>query len=611
MDYNSYTMLDVFKYYFQTFKKDKDLIIMWFLLLQGLLNGAIPLFAVIFPKYIIDAISVGNLNDVIFYVLLFGFSSMICLSLATYMRGVISGRILASRVKKATEFSTEFRYISYKYLEDSEFNKRRNEAQATFRNGNEGYQGVIETLVAQLPAIVSIIGFIAILGIFNPWIIIIALLSAFMQLKLALKAKKYAIDRHQERTDYERKAQYFYQTSQDYTYAKDIRISRMSEPLVNKYSSKVKGVLSVLKSTLGFECRMSLFDVLFVLVTNGFTYYLVINAYFAGTISLGTITMTIMSVLAITVQMQTAFKSLARIKEHTDMTKKYMAFLEENLEYDTSDSPGELIDYNGMTIEFKNVSFKYPNSDEYVLKNVSFMVDNLSKLALVGINGAGKTTIVKLISGLYLPTEGDIFINGHSTKDLNRYDLRSQIAVVFQDVNVYAGTVLENLTGLNPTEEERSNALDKFAQVGLKDKIDGYANKENQVLLKALDSEGVEFSGGETQKLSIARALYKENTKLIILDEPTASLDAIAEKEIYEKFNELVDQRTALMISHRLASTRFCDNIIFLEHGQIIEEGSHDELMQIINGRYKEMFVTQGKYYKKGSEQSEIHYSVS
>ena len=166
---------------------------------------------------------------------------------------------------------------------------------------------------------------------------------------------------------------------------------------------------------------------------------------------------------------------------------------------------------------------------------------------MVGINGAGKTTIVKLIAGLYLPTKGDIFINGHNTKDLNRTHLRQQLSIVFQDVNIYAASILENITGLHPTEEEKRQALNTLKQVNLLDKVNSFSEQENQVLLKSLDSKGVELSGGESQKLAIARALYKDNTKLIILDEPTASLDAIAEKEIYEKFNELVHQRTAII----------------------------------------------------------------
>lgn len=605
MDYKEYKMKDLIKYYLDTFKKDKDMVIVWFILLQGLFNGAIPIIAVIMPKYIIDAISVGDIENSMIYVLIFGLSSLILASISAYMTGVVRGRILASRVRKVTEVGKELRYSKFEYLEDAVFNKKREEALATFRNGDEGYQGFIMTICTQLPVVISIIGYILILGVFNPLIIVVALLSALIQLKLSLKAKQFNIDHYEEKTDQQRKAQYFYLTSQDYTYAKDIRISRLADSLYKKYIGKVKNVLSIIKKTLKFERNISFFDVLFLLITNGLTYYLVIRAYFVGNISLGTITMTIMSILAITVQLQVVFRALARVKEETDKTKKYMAFMSQGLEFDTIDSKGEIIDFKGMKIEFKHVSFKYPNSKNYVINDLSFTIENLSKLALVGINGAGKTTIVKLISGLYLPSKGDIYINGYNTKDLNLYSLRKQVAVVFQDVNVYAATILENITGLNPTEEERQIALKQYEKVGLKEKIDGYEKKENQILLKALDSEGIEFSGGQAQKLSIARALYKENTKLIILDEPTASLDAIAEKEIYENFNELINNRTAIMISHRLASTRFCDNIIFLENGQIIEQGTHEDLMQLENGKYKEMFLTQGKYYKKGSKRYE------
>lgn len=606
MDYTKYSNLDLIKYYYKNFKRDKELFVFVLIFISSLCNGILPLLAVIFPKFIVDAIGANDLSNVLFYILMFGGLSLVLSSIHLYLRGIILGRTLAARVRKATELGQRFRFIDFKFLEDSNFHKRRNEAQAAYRNSQEGYEGVLLLVIQALPEFFTVVGFIYILGIFNPLIILVSLLAASVQLWLALKAKKYTLSKHLEKTDYERKSQYFYRTAQDYSYAKDIRINKLSDSLNKKYKEKVSGVLGILKKTLGYECKLSLFDVFFLLITNGLTYYLVIKAYFDGLVSLGTITMTIMTVLGITLRLQTLFRAVSRMKEEADKTKKYMAFEDQDCFYETLDSGGEKIDFNNISVEFKDVYFKYPSSEEYILKGISFKANELSKLALVGINGAGKTTIVKLIAGLYLPTKGEILINGYSTKELNRTYLREQLAIVFQDVNVYAATVLENVAGLNPSAEERQKALDKFKQVGLLDKINSYNQKENQILLKSLDPTGVEFSGGESQKLSIARALYKENTKLIILDEPTASLDAIAEKEIYEKFNDLVNNRTAIMISHRLASTRFCDNILFLENGIIIEEGSHEELMDISDGKYKEMFETQGKYYKQGVENNEI-----
>ena len=189
------------------------------------------------------------------------------------------------------------------------------------------------------------------------------------------------------------------------------------------------------------------------------------------------------------------------------------------------------------------------------------------------------------------------------TIDLSCY--RARLAVIFQESLIYAASILENIVGLSkdPTDHER--AMNALKLVGLYEKIESLPQKEHHELLKVIDPSGTELSGGEKQKLSIARALYKENTSFIMLDEPTASLDAIAEKEIYDNFKTLINNRSALIISHRLASTRFCDNIALLDNGKILEYGSHELLMNKENGVYKEMFITQGKYYQEGAKNYE------
>ena len=256
-----------------------------------------------------------------------------------------------------------------------------------------------------------------------------------------------------------------------------------------------------------------------------------------------------------------------------------------------------------LALDVADLSKKY--GDRMALSHANFEVPMGSICGFVGPNGSGKTTLVKLLCGFYEPTEGTILINGVDIKtiDLNHY--RTKLAVIFQEVVVYAATILENIVGLSTDPNEHEKAMNALKLVGLYEKTKSMPQEEHQELLKVIDPSGTELSGGEKQKLSIARALYKENTSLIILDEPTASLDAIAEKEIYENFKTLINNRTALIISHRLASTKFCDNIVLLEDGEILEYGTHDALMSTENGRYQSMFLTQGKYYQKGAEQHE------
>ncbi len=598
------TMFDVFKFHVKTFREDKDSSLFLIYILHMIVSGSIPLVAVIMPRFIIDAISINDLNATVMYIFIFcGLTLFFHVSRIKLMYKA-EGKFVASRVRRGKVYVKKFRNASFLHLEDSNFHKKRNEAFNTMSSNFNGYQGTITLVFNQLPEIFAIVGFIVILGIFNPWIIVVALGCAILQFLLAVKAKKFAIANHEESTERDRLAQYYYRLAHDFSYGKDIRINDLSDSMTKRYKKKTSFMLKLFKEIKIHEYKFNIVDILFLLITNGLTYYLVIQAYFDGLVTLGTISMTIMSVLMITVKLQATFKELARLKEETEKTKKYIAFF--NDEYYFESSANEQYKLKDIEIEFVNVSFKYPSSDTYALKNVSFKVGPGQKLALVGVNGSGKSTIVKLLSGFYKPEEGNIYINGININDINLQNYRDHLAVVFQEVNIYAASILENITGANPTEEETERAINALKQVGLYEKVKNYENKEHQQLLKIIDESGTDLSGGEAQKLAIARAIYKENTRLIILDEPTASLDAIAEKEMYEHFNELVNNRTAIMISHRLASTKFCDDIIYLNNGEVKEHGTHEQLMNDENSKYKEMFLVQGKYYQEEEQAYEI-----
>ena len=249
------------------------------------------------------------------------------------------------------------------------------------------------------------------------------------------------------------------------------------------------------------------------------------------------------------------------------------------------------------SIEFRNVSFTYEGSEKPVLTNVSFKINADEKIALVGNNGAGKTTIVKLLCGLYPPTSGEILIDGKSINDIGVEKYQDMISVLFQDTSPIALSIAENVCGCEPKDVDRKKLQDCLEKAGLLEKVNTLAKKEETYITQTLDEKGVVLSGGETQKLLLAKAMYKDGP-MLILDEPTSALDPIAESRIYEEYNQLADKKTAVFISHRLASTKFCDRILFLDNGQIVEEGSHDQLMKN-GGKYREIFDIQSHYYKE------------
>lgn len=248
---------------------------------------------------------------------------------------------------------------------------------------------------------------------------------------------------------------------------------------------------------------------------------------------------------------------------------------------------------NQYDIEFKHVSFKYPGTDTYALKDVSLKLKIGEHLAFVGHNGSGKSTFIKLLCRLYDPDEGEITLNGI---DIRKYDIdeyMSLFGVVFQDFSLFSVPLSQNVT--TSVEFDRAKLLDCLDKAGIGERVQELPHKEDTVLYKDFDEGGVEISGGEAQKLAIARALYRD-APFVVLDEPTAALDPISEFEIYRRFNSFTDGKTAIYISHRLSSCRFCDKIIVFQEGQIVQQGSHETLLAQ-DGEYSALWNAQAKYY--------------
>ena len=244
-------------------------------------------------------------------------------------------------------------------------------------------------------------------------------------------------------------------------------------------------------------------------------------------------------------------------------------------------------------IEFKNVSFKYPNTENYALQNINLKINNGEHLAVVGRNGSGKTTFIKLMCRLYDVTDGEILINGINIKEYSKESIIKLYSVVFQDFKIFSTTLAQNISANEEYDKER--LYDTLDKANIKDRVLAMENKESTYLYKDLDKSGVEISGGEAQKLALARALYKDSP-VVILDEPTAALDPVAENEIYNRFNSFVDNKTAIYISHRLSSCVFCNRIAVFDKSQLVETGTHQGLLNV-NGKYNELWNAQAKYY--------------
>ena len=313
-----------------------------------------------------------------------------------------------------------------------------------------------------------------------------------------------------------------------------------------------------------------------------------------GTFGIGSIVKYVGFVETITGCITSYFAVFADIKYNTPFVEDYLAYFDIPQKMYQGSLTVEKRDDNEYYVEFKDVSFKYPGSDTYALRHVNMKFKVGEKLAVVGMPGSGKTTFIKLMCRLYDPTEGEILLNGVNIKKYDYDEYLAMFSVVFQDFKLFSFTLGENVaSGSDYDDDEVVSALN---QSGFGERLTTMPNGIKTSLYKDFDKNGVEVSGGEAQKIALARALYK-NAPFIILDEPTAALDPMAEYEIYSKFNEIVGDKAAIYISHRLSSCRFCDKIAVFDNGQIVQRGSHDELVADKSGKYYELWHAQAQYY--------------
>lgn len=381
----------------------------------------------------------------------------------------------------------------------------------------------------------------------------------------------------------------------NFTVAKEVRINGASTWLRKKYRSETAEFIRETKRkqniTLPWQIVTMIVELLQTVVIYGYCAYLAIS----GEITVGSFTVFLGAVTVFAESFSGfvgRFPTLTLLSKYVDDYREFERFaLHSGAEREVIS--GENPTNGKYDIEFVDVSFKYPNTDRFVLSHVNIRIKAGERLSVVGYNGAGKSTFIKLICRLYEPTEGQILVGGVDIATIKLSDYREILSVVFQDYFLFSMTILDNIV-LN--RDLDSALLDKSIEnCGLGDRINMLENGVETELFRAFEYDGTEFSGGEGQKLACARAYYKD-APIVILDEPTASLDPIAETRLYERFDSIIGKKTSIYISHRLASVKFCDTVAVFADGELVEHGTHHELMEN-NGVYAEMFRKQAHYY--------------
>ena len=446
-----------------------------------------------------------------------------------------------------------------------------------------------------LPKTITVSGFLP--GFLNKWysFIILFFMLALSILVSTITKKKEASLQHElfernVRTN--REYGYFYNLIFDYANGKYVRLYK-SQPLIE---AKMHKIVQYLEDSFKWMFTMTNKNQIPVFLVNCLLQivsylYVGLKAIFS-LISVGSALKYISAYSNLVDGVSSIFYIWIEINVKADYLSYFYDFIEiENKQYEGT-IPTEKRDDNEFEIEFRDVSFRYPNTENYVLRHVNQKIKIGTKTAVVGKNGAGKTTFIKLLCRLYEPTEGQILLNGVDIRYYDYKDYARLFSVVFQDFNLFSFSIAENVAGGKAYEDEKVS--DCLERAGFGDRLAKMPDGIHTNIYQQED-DGVEISGGEAQKIAIARALYKD-APLVILDEPTSALDPISEYEIYQHFDSMVQDKTSIYISHRMSSCRFCDKIIVFDQGEIVEQGSHEELMAS-GGLYSQLWNAQAQYY--------------
>ncbi len=458
---------------------------------------------------------------------------------------------------------------------------------------SNGVHGISIAFFNILTNALKILGVVTVLAVSAPWMLLIIAVLLALSTVVNSRKNKIEIKFFTDLSKIERVWSYILWEVESYRFGKDVRIYGAAKTLIKKSDEQTKRII---KFDVDWENKLYPLSVLDTVITaiRDFGTYLYLGALaIFGRITIGTFSQLVTAGGTLNASVQGAIFGFQDIVKRCNYAYEVVKLMEYPPMLQKGDRRVEDLK-TPHTIEFRNVSFAYPNTGVQVLKNVSITIKAGERLSVVGLNGAGKTTFIKLLCRLYDTDEGEILIDGVNIREYDYDEYMKLFSVVFQDFRLLSFTAKDNILLGAEESDEAVDAM--FEKVGLLDKINSLPKGRDTMMFREFDRDGVQLSGGEQQKLAIARALYKD-APVVILDEPTAALDPVAEYEIYCKFNDLVGGKTAVYISHRLSSCKFCDRIAVFSEGTIKELGTHDELVNREGGIYSEMFHAQAQYY--------------
>lgn len=490
---------------------------------------------------------------------------------------------------------------SYPNTKDEKISKMQYAAHDVCSGNSEPAEKIWTTLTDLLTYIIGFIIYLYLLSNIDMYLIIIVMITTIIGFFINNYINQWGYRHKQQLETYDKKMNYIIRKGEDVKLAKDIRIFTLSNWLNSIYDSTLKLADGFIKKRELIYCFTCLVEVILLILRNGIAYYYLINKMLETSMSVSQFLLYFNAFSGFTDWINGILDNCMELNKDCLGISKILDYLQipEQFKFENG-KPIEKAD--GYSITLENVSFSYPGSDKDILKDVNLNIKAGEKIAVVGLNGAGKTTLVKLICGFYDPDKGRVLLNGQDIREFNRDDYYKLFSAVFQDMSIFALTVAQQVAQrVDDIDIEKVKRC--LQQAGLMEKVNSLPKGLDTHIGKNIFLDGVELSGGQIQRLMLARALYKDGP-ILVLDEPTAALDPIAENDIYLKYNEMTKGKTSVFISHRLASTRFCDRILFVQDGKIIEEGTHQQLLDA-NGEYAKLFHVQARYYQEGSDINE------
>ncbi|WP_054252472.1 ABC transporter ATP-binding protein [Neofamilia massiliensis] len=587
---NKLSNFDLLKMAYEPFKN--NLKIKLSLIIYPFTAGLIPIIEAFIMYYLVGLIEKNTeLKTMIFVILAYALIVFVCSIISNQIERRTYATYMGTRLEYFIKASGPIMEMDYGLGENSLFMAEFSRGFEPFSNNVEGLEGIYHDMYKILANLMSFVIISVIMAKLSPLIFILAIISILIQLAIKSYTNKYRHSHMGELRKVKRKTDTYYKEASDFRFAKDIRVFSFKDKFIEGFKPLVADVVKISRTFIKPEMYLSPVLAVLLVGVEAIAYYFLTGKILSDQITLKNLTLIITSVAIYSQVILSLVMNIAKTRSNLLYVSDGFDMLRADLKSDAGDDKIT----GPMSIEFRNVSFSYPLSDKNVLGNLSFTIREKEKVAIVGVNGAGKSTIVSLILGLYKPTAGDIFINGINANDLDLKERYAAFATVLQNVEPLAVSIAENVAA---TDEniDRERVIDSLKKAGLAYKLDQLPKGIDTQMTRNIHDDGTLFSGGENQKLAIARALYKKDAKALIMDEPTAALDALAEEKIYRNLDEISKDKTLIFISHRLASTRFCDKIMLLDGGKVTEYGTHDELLKE-NGLYKEMYESQRKYY--------------